>query len=241
MLRLRFRRFFRSRLLRASTLIFVVALLIDLFSLISARRRAFQGRGTDISSTEKIFIASIHWNNEAVLRSHWNTAVLRLVEHIGSKNVFVSVLESGSWDDSKGALRDLDEELQRLGVARKVILEKTTHADEISQTPGKDGWIDTARGKKEMRRIPYLSRLRNRSLEPLTTLAEEGTTFDRILFLNDVVFDVRTSSVYNYASRCLLLARPKTLSVFFRPGVENMPPRALLILRSRRTTTTPSL
>ncbi|KAI4150709.1 MAG: hypothetical protein LQ341_001052 [Variospora aurantia] len=215
MLRLRFRRFFRSRLLRASTLIFVVALLIDLFSLISARRRAFQGQGTDISSTEKIFIASIHWNNEAVLRSHWNTAVLRLVEHIGSKNVFVSVLESGSWDDSKGALRHLDEELQRLGVPRKVILEKTTHADEISQRPGKDGWIDTARGKKEMRRIPYLSRLRNRSLEPLTTLAEEGTTFDRILFLNDVVFDTQdvvsllSTRGGEYAAACSLdFAKP---------------------------------
>ncbi|KAL9009951.1 MAG: hypothetical protein Q9173_005067 [Seirophora scorigena] len=138
-----------------------------------------------------IFIASIHWNNEAILRNHWNSAVLRLVEHLGSKNVFVSVLESGSWDDSKGALRNLDDELQKLGVARRIILEKTTHADEITQTPGNDGWIDTAREKKELRRIPYLSRLRNRSLEPLTTLAEEGTTFDRILFLNDVAFDTR--------------------------------------------------
>ncbi|KAI4192675.1 MAG: hypothetical protein LQ348_003076 [Seirophora lacunosa] len=215
MLRLKFRRSSRSRLLRASILIFIVALLIDLFSLIGARRRAFQSQETDNSPTEKIFIASIHWNNEAILRSHWNSAVLRLVEHLGSKNVFVSVLESGSWDDSKGALRNLDDELQNLGVARRIILEKTTHEDEITQTPGNAGWIDTAREKKELRRIPYLSRLRNRSLEPLATLAEEGTTFDRILFLNDVAFDTRdavnllSTRDGEYAAACSLdFAKP---------------------------------
>lgn len=241
MLRLKFRRSSRSRLLRASILIFIVALLIDLFSLIGARRRAFQSQEIDNSPTEKIFIASIHWNNEAILRSHWNSAVLRLVEHLGSKNVFVSVLESGSWDDSKGALKILDDELQKLGVARRIILEKTTHEDEITQTPGNDGWLDTAREKKELRRIPYLSRLRNRSLEPLATLAEEGTTFDRILFLNDVAFDVCSQFAYNFVSKCLLVARPETLLTCFQPGMENMPPHALSISRSLRTTTIPSL
>lgn len=190
MLRLPFRRSFRSRLFRAVVLISVVAILIDLFSLAGARHRAVQIKDTESPSTERIFIASIHWNNEAILRSHWNEAVLRLVGHFGSKNVYISILESGSWDDSKGALKILDGELERLGVDREIILEETTHADEIAQIPSSNGWIVTARGKKELRRIPYLSRLRNRSLEPLAKLAEEGIKFDRILFLNDVVFTV---------------------------------------------------
>lgn len=192
MLRLPFRRSSRSRLFRAIVLISLVASLIDFFSLVGARHRVVQVKDTQGSSTKRIFIASIHWNNEAILRSHWNEAVLRLVGHFGAENVFVSILESGSWDDSKGALKDLDAELERLGVGRKIILEGTTHADEIGQIPVSDGWIDTARGKRELRRIPYLSRLRNRSLEPLAELAEEGIKFDQVLFLNDVVFTVRT-------------------------------------------------
>lgn len=194
MLRLRYRRFSRSRIFRAVFFILAISVLVDFFSLARARHRAHPGSDTASSPNERVFIASIHWNNEAILRSHWNRALLRLVEHLGSKNVFVSILESGSWDDSKGALGSLDGELKRLGVDRMVLLDETTHEDDITQTPGDDGWIDTARGKRELRRIPYLSRLRNRSLEPLAKLAEEGNKFDRVLFLNDVVFDVRVSS-----------------------------------------------
>ena len=189
MLRLSFRRSSRTRFFRAAVLCLVIALLVDLLSL-SAVRRGISSTSEDVKQ-ERIFIASIHWNNEAILRSHWNRAVVQLVEHFGSENIYVSILESGSWDDSKGALRLLDEELGRQKVDRTIILDKTTHADEIGAPPSTNGWIDTARGKKELRRIPYLSRLRNRSLEPLVELAEKGLKFDKILFLNDVVFDVR--------------------------------------------------
>ena len=40
----------------------------------------------------------------------------------------------------------------------------------------------------ELRRIPYLARLRNLVMEPLFELRESGVVFDKILFLNDVVF-----------------------------------------------------
>ncbi|KAI4151571.1 MAG: hypothetical protein L6R39_001999 [Caloplaca ligustica] len=210
MLRFRLRRSSRSRLFRAIVVVFIIASLVDLFSLVRARRRNNQVRDIKPSSTERIFVASIHWNNEAILRSHWNGAVLRLVEHLGAKHVYVSILESGSWDDSKGALKSLDGELKRLGVERTIVLEKTTHADEIAQTPGGTGWIDTARGQQELRRIPYLSRLRNRSLEPLAKLAEKGIKFDRVLFLNDVVFDIQdvitllSTRGGDYAAACSL-------------------------------------
>lgn len=144
---------------------------------------------------KKIYIASIHWNNEPIIRSNWTNAVLDLVSTFGPENVYVSVYESGSWDDSKGALRVLDEELERMGVQRTITLDPRTHAEDISQTPASTGWIDTPRGKKELRRIPYLSRLRNLSLKPLTDLALNGIIFDHILFLNDVVFTVRAGSV----------------------------------------------
>lgn len=139
---------------------------------------------------EKIFIASIHWNNEKILRSHWVPGVLDLVKHFGEENVYVSVQESGSWDDSKGALRELDHALEQMGARRKIILDDTTHADEIKKPPGDSGWIRTPRGKMELRRVPYLAGLRNLVLEPLQKLAEEGEHFDKVLFINDVVFNV---------------------------------------------------
>lgn len=151
---------------------------------------------------QKIYIASIHWNNEEVIRSNWTDAVLDLVSTFGPENVYVSVYESGSWDDSKGALRELDEELERMGVQRTITLDPRTHVEEIGQTPASTGWIDTPRGKKELRRIPYLSRLRNLSMKPLTDLALNGIIFNRILFLNDVVFTVRASPTASILITC---------------------------------------
>lgn len=151
---------------------------------------------------ERIYIASIHWNNGPVLRDHWNDAVVKLAETIGPENIFVSVFESGSWDDSKAALLELDSALDRIGVRRNITVSDVTHADEIAAPPAEHGWIDTPRGRKELRRIPYLSRLRNISLQPMYDLLREGVTFDRILFLNDVVFTVCDSIPPKHGSIC---------------------------------------
>ena len=139
---------------------------------------------------QKVFVASIHWNNEAILRSHWNAAVVDLANNIGRDNVYVSIQESGSWDDTKGALRDLDTRLQDGGINRRIILNATTHADVISMPPAGTGWIETPRGRKEVRRVPYLAELRNIAMRPLYELRDAGVTFDKVLFLNDVVFTV---------------------------------------------------
>ncbi|KAL8716449.1 MAG: hypothetical protein Q9220_000356 [cf. Caloplaca sp. 1 TL-2023] len=195
MLRLPFRRSTRRLLFRALLLITFITFSVDFLSLSLTRHRINVSTQNEplapLPADLKVFIASIHWNNEAILRSHWNRAVLDLVSFLGTQNVYISILESGSWDDSKGALRELDAEFEKLGVGKTIILEETTHADEIAAEPSNRGWIDTRRGKRELRRIPYLSRLRNRSLEPLTRLAQDPASpiiFDRILFLNDVVF-----------------------------------------------------
>ena len=190
-----FRRSTRSRILRAIFLILGALFLIDLFSLISndPEQRNEEQSSPDVRN-QKIFIASIHWNNARILRSNWNRALLDLVEYFGVHNVHVSIYESGSWDESKDALRALDNELEDLGVKRTITLEESTHADELKK-PMTDGWIETPRGKKELRRIPYLSKLRNLSLEPLNELARSGIKFEKVLFLNDVVFKVRCPSI----------------------------------------------
>ena len=184
----RFSRSSRTRVFRAGLLLFALFCIVDIVSLISARQNQnLPAEAPDVRG-QKIFIASIHWNNEPILRSSWNQAVLGLVDYFGAENIYVSVYESGSWDDSKEALRTLDNELGRKGVRRTVKLDEITHADELKQ-PATDGWIQSPREKKELRRIPYLSKLRNLALEPLNSLGN-STKFDKVLFLNDVVFTV---------------------------------------------------
>ncbi|KAK3389646.1 cryptococcal mannosyltransferase 1-domain-containing protein [Podospora didyma] len=195
----------RPRILRPlvsrSTLRKLIALLI-IWSLVEAQlihyriaraERAFESQVGLVVNNKKptrMYIASIHWNNEDVLRSDWDKGVLDLVKTLGPDNVFVSVYESGSWDNTKGALRELDQELGRLGVGKQIILDKATHEELIAATPAEHGWIRAPDGTRKLRRIPYLSGLRNLSLQPLLDMAENGTTFDYVLFLGDVVFSV---------------------------------------------------
>ncbi|KAK4148840.1 glycosyltransferase [Chaetomidium leptoderma] len=190
------RRFLRTLLSRSTFL--KLALLYLVWTVIEAQISYYRVARTERESRAqavlheptRVYIASLHWNNEKILRAEWNRAVVDLVNTLGPENVFVSVYESGSWDDSKGALRELDEELEKTGVARKIILDEETHRDLIDGPPEKEGWITIPDGRTMPRRIPYLSRLRNLSLQPLRDLAGNGTRFDHVLFLGDVVFSV---------------------------------------------------
>ena len=235
-----FRRSSRKRFFRAALIAFLFLCALDFFSLVSHHAR--QSTSSNPSATgEKIFIASIHWNNELVLRSNWTRSVVALAKHLGPANVYVSVYESGSWDDSKGALRQLDEDLDAIGVQRSIILEKSTHLDEINKPITRSGWIETPRGQKELRRIPYLARLRNLSLRPLRELAENGKEFDKVLFLNDVVFTVCSPRLHFPQSFELTCRRHKMYCPFCIPVLDPTPPLAPLISPSRQIITTPSL
>lgn len=143
------------------------------------------------ANRKHIYIAAQHWNNARLLRQHWNDALIALVQELGTSNVFVSIYESGSYDDTKDALRELDAVLEGLGVQKSIMLSDISHADEIAQQRGQDGWIKTADGQSYLRRIPFLATIRNHVFEPLERLTGEGNHFDSILFLNDVVFTPR--------------------------------------------------
>ncbi|TVY37314.1 Alpha-1,3-mannosyltransferase [Lachnellula subtilissima] len=164
---------------------------------------------------EKIFIVSIQRNSEHMLRLYWNAALLSLVSFLGPKNVFVSILESGSLDDTKGALGDLEEALNGLGVENSIVLGETMdeQIEEMKHVPSdREGWIYTGRegfgdGGWEKRRIPHLAKLRNNAMEPLFLVK---TRFDKVLWLNDVVFtneDVATllsTREGDYAAVCAM-------------------------------------
>lgn len=170
---------------------------------------------------QKIFIVATFWTNAYVIYYRWAEALANLVQTLGPENVYVSIYESGSLDNTKDMLRWLDEVLlaqQFPNLRRDITLDNTTHADEINVGPfdenGKPrpGWILPPDGHqgKELRRIPYLARLRNLSLLPLLREKAAGRTYDKILFLNDVVFkpsDVLSLLATNqgsYAAACAL-------------------------------------
>lgn len=150
---------------------------------------------------QKIYISAQFWTSEDVLATFWLTQFLKLVEVLGRKNVYVSIVSSGSLDRTPETVRWLDMQLAKLGVEKTVVTDPTTHADAINASPvdkyghHKSGWIETGDpnvipGTKELRRIPYLSEIRNRALEPLINLhMKHGRVFDKVLYLNDVYFE----------------------------------------------------
>lgn len=193
---------FRRQFLRPKNLFLTVAFLFLMDALLITTSNPAPKRTSTLPAhlrNEKIFIVSIHRNSEYTLRLYWNGALLKLITALGPENVFVSILESGSQEDTKGALRDLQGKLKELGVENKIELDidANAQAQELAKVPaeGEDrtGWMFTGRGRKgwELRRIPYLSRLRNRAMEPLLSREEDGKPrFDRVLWINDVVFTV---------------------------------------------------
>ncbi|KAF9879098.1 polysaccharide export protein [Colletotrichum karsti] len=192
--RLAARRALRSRALRNLVLLFAAYTFLDALRLQRVITSAPTARETAARPrrAERVYVAGMHYNSAGLIKEHWNGAVLGLVEALGRENVYVSVYESGSWDESKRWLRELDEELGRRGVRRNVVLDERTHQHEVEDVPAegeaREGWIVTPRGKREMRRIPFLAGLRNRTLRDLWRLSAEGEVFDKVLFLNDVVF-----------------------------------------------------
>ncbi|TGO81305.1 hypothetical protein BPOR_1216g00010 [Botrytis porri] len=208
--------------LRLAFIPILIILSVDFFLNISLnpplKRVSLSSAPSDtVTRKDRIFIASMHWNNELILRSHWSAALLDLVGYFGVDNVYISIVESGSWDNTKGALMDLDVELGKLGVERSIELLNITHKDEVERIPKPDeeGWIQTSRARKELRRIPYLAKLRNRVMDKLKKLAnrtddQEERSFDKILWLNDVIFtteDVVTLLATrdgNYAAACAI-------------------------------------
>ncbi|KAE9982856.1 hypothetical protein EG328_010595 [Venturia inaequalis] len=162
---------------------------------------------------KKIYIASPLWNAERMLRGpwgNWSASLLEVAKDFGPENVFVSILEGGSYDSTKDALGELDAELGRWGVRRSITMEEETHEDFMAQDPGSEGWVKTREGNTELRRIPFLAKLRNRTLQPLRELWAKGERFDYVLFLGDVIFNSEEISTLintndgDYAAACSL-------------------------------------
>ncbi|MCJ1249326.1 hypothetical protein MMC30_006549 [Trapelia coarctata] len=147
------------------------------------------GRGNPYN--EKIFIAA-NILQEDLIRGVWGEAVVELVDLLGEENVFVSIYENDSGPGTTDALKDLRNKLR---CERSVVTGGHLPLDNFPT-------ITLPSGEKRVKRIAYLSEVRNRALRPLDpdydpshllSSEEEGfrpasITYDRVLFLNDIYF-----------------------------------------------------
>ena len=113
------------------------------------------------------------YNNEKVI-PYWSDSIIKAIHYLGADNVFVSILESGSDDQSPALLQQLDDRLGTMHVQRRILVQ-----DKVIRKPENMG---------ETQRIPFLSALRNRVLEPLI----ENGGYDKVIFSNDIFVEPET-------------------------------------------------
>ncbi|KAL8835215.1 MAG: hypothetical protein Q9170_003411 [Blastenia crenularia] len=182
------------RRLRIIRYVLFAVVLIGLFDFLASYQSSYPLLHTisdarDVANTRSVFLASSLWNSGALLQDHWIPSLLQVAGDLEAAkiSVFISIYESGSWDSTKSILRQLKLTLDDKSIQNEIVIDDTSHEEVIKQDPSSAGWLKTAYGR-EMRRIPYLATVRNEALKPLSNLASSGVTFDKIVYINDVVF-----------------------------------------------------
>ncbi|TID22717.1 glycosyltransferase family 69 protein [Venturia nashicola] len=124
---------------------------------------------------EKVFIAA-NIVDEGLIKGEWGKRVAELVELLGKDNVYLSVYENDSGQKTKDALQGLK---ARVDCNSSIV---SGHID-LDHFPS----IQILPNERRIKRIEYLSEVRNKAIEPLTS-GSTGMHFDKILFINDVIF-----------------------------------------------------
>ena len=144
------------------------------------RQRSLQSteNGRVNPNNEKVFIAaSIYDKGGNLVDGAWGKAVLGLVELLGPENVFLSIYENDSGAEAHAAFKLFEDKVQ---CQHKLVSEERLPIEELPKVTLPDG-------SHRVKRIAYLAEVRNRALRPLDE--PSNTKYDRLLFLNDVIFD----------------------------------------------------
>lgn len=151
------------------------------------------GRGN--INNEKIFIAaSLHDPNGSLLGGKWADAIVQLVGLLGPENVHISVYENDPDAMAEASLQKLRTRLT-CKCESKLHLDKlftrSVHAGNQSliseHLPLEEIPIITIpSGEKKTKRIVFLAEVRNRALR---SLRDSSSKFDKLLYLNDVMFN----------------------------------------------------
>lgn len=125
---------------------------------------------TTPASPMRVFIVSNLYNSEEILPSY-ASSLKTLVSTLGTENVFVSIYESHSTDQTKSMLAQLDHDLAQVNVSRNIL------SDDRAIRKGKLSAVSD--------RIRFLVDVRNTAMQPLL---EAKAKFTHVLWINDIVF-----------------------------------------------------
>ena len=133
-----------------------------------SRRQKVHQLQQSAKQQHKYFFAINLYNSFDVIPDIFST-LFRVASVLGYQNVFVSIYENGSTDQTKALLRIFDALTRSVGM--RVVI-RTSHR---------------TRGAFN-HRIEYLAEVRNAALVPLHELRDlEGEFFDTVVFMNDVL------------------------------------------------------
>ncbi|EAW13653.1 glycosyltransferase family 69 protein [Aspergillus clavatus NRRL 1] len=126
---------------------------------------------------ETVYIAAILYDRTGDLAGgQWGAALTTLIHLLGEDNVFLSLYENNSGSKGEAALQSLS---HRIPCNKSIVIDQHTPFTTFPHTT-------LPNGESRIKRIDYLAALRNRALDPLTN---HTTHFDKLLYLNDVLFD----------------------------------------------------
>ncbi|CAN8097918.1 unnamed protein product [Discula destructiva] len=141
---------------------------------------------------EKVFISvSLYDKGGHLANGRWGEQILELIQMIGPDNTFLSIYEN----DSPLGKAPLEALAQKVPCAHHIVYDDAVSLDGFGNVTLSDGSV-------RMKRLSYLSEMRNRALRPLDRFDDEAhggngtistttkttTAFDKVLFLNDVLF-----------------------------------------------------
>ncbi|KAK6597421.1 glycosyltransferase family 69 protein [Botrytis cinerea] len=154
-----------------------------------------------IPSDEKVFIAA-NIVDPKMIDGLWGDNLVALVDAIGKERVYVSV-----YGGPKDSLMRLSARLP--GVQKRIVAESDDVID-LSTLHR----ITLPSGVTRVKRIEYLADVRNKALDPMTS-GEVTEKYERVLFLNDVIFDVEGAMRLLWGRMSMKRERPST-----RPDTE---------------------
>lgn len=135
---------------------------------------------------EKVFISiSLYDKGGHLASGRWGEQVLELIQMLGPENTFLSIYEN----DSPLGEAPLADFKSKVPCNHEIVFDRHVSLGGFENVTMPDG-------TQRMKRLSYLSEMRNRALRPLDRFrAEMGVVpFDKVLFLNDVFFHVEDAA-----------------------------------------------
>lgn len=129
---------------------------------------------------EKIFISvSLYDKGGHLAGGRWGEQMLELIQMLGPENTFLSIYEN----DSPLGQAPLEEFKRKVPCAHEIVFDDRVTRDGF-------GNVSMPDGTERMKRLSYLSEMRNRALRPLDRFRDGSgiVPFDKVLFMNDVIF-----------------------------------------------------